>query len=337
MVIWLRNPQAEGTDLGVGVEGDVLRHERVAAIVEIDAAYAEMRRQCDEALDAARAEARMLLDEARARADELVERAMREFAQAAERGYDDGLRRGLTDWHERAAAAHAEACRLAPGQHDRLAGLVTLAVEQIVASVEPEALFARAAATVERIVADGSPVHLRVHPSDLAAASAAFDEAAAAWREAGRSVRLCVAADATLAPGACVAETDLGAIDASLSLHLAAMRDALARAVRSVTEGPSRDAPDARPGDDAQAVDVQTGFAGNDEGPIGEYAVGAGEGLADPDARADDGDDGDIGDIGDIGDEEGWQDDVAALQTAGDLRDEGWTDAAYANADAMSI
>jgi len=333
MVIWLRNPQAEGTDLGVGVEGDVLRHERLAAIVEIDAAYAEMRRQCDEALDAARAQARMLLDDARARADELVERAMREFAQAAERGYDDGLRRGLTDWHERAAAAHAEACRLAPGQQDRLAGLVTLAVEQIVASVDPKALFARAAATVERIVADGSPVHLRVHPSDLAAASAAFDEAAAGWREAGRSVRLCVAADATLAPGACAAETDLGVIDASLSLHLAAMRAALARAVRSVAEDPWRDAPNTRPGDDAQAVDAQAGFAGNAEVPIGEYAVGAGEDLADPDARANDGGDGG----GNIGDEEGWQDDAAAVQTAGDLRDEGWTDAAYADADAMSI
>ncbi|PHP86848.1 HrpE/YscL family type III secretion apparatus protein [Burkholderia sp. AU18528] len=329
MVIWLRNPQAEGTDLGVGVEGDVLRHERLAAIVEIDAAYAEMRRQCDEALDAARAQARVLLDEARARAEELAERAVREFAQAAERGYDDGLRRGLTDWHERAAAAHAEACRLAPGQQDRLAELVALAVEQIVASADPKALFARAAATVERIVADGSPVHLRVHPSDLAAASAAFDEAAAAWREAGRAVRLRVAADATLAPGACVAETDLGAIDASLSLHLAAMRDALARAVRSVAEEPSREAPSARPGDDAQAVDAQAGFAGED--------------LADPDARADDGGDGGEGGEGgeggdgNLGDEEGWQDDAAALQTAGDLHDEGWTDAAHADADAMSI
>ncbi|KAB0641872.1 type III secretion system stator protein SctL [Burkholderia latens] len=331
MVIWLRNSHAEGTTLGVGVEGDVLRHERLAAIVELDAAYAEMRRQCDEALDAARAQARMLLDEARARADELVERAMREFAQAAERGYDDGLRRGLTDWHARAAVAHAEACRLAPGQQERLAELVTLAVEQIVASVDPKALFARAAATVERIVADGSPVHLRVHPSDLAAASAAFDEAAAAWRDAGRSVRLRVAADATLAPGACVAETDLGAIDASLSLHLAAMRGALARAVRSVAEEPSGDAPNARPGDRAQPVDAQAGFGDNAEVPIGEYAAGAGEDLADPDARADDGGD------GSIGDEAGWQDDAAALQAAGALRDEGWADGAHADADAMSI
>ncbi|KVV42287.1 serine kinase [Burkholderia territorii] len=331
MVIWLRNPQAEGTDLGVGVEGDILRHERLAALVELDAAYAEMRRQCDEALDAARTQARMLLDEARARADELVERAMREFAQAAERGYDDGLRRGLTDWHERAAAAHAEACRLAPGQQDRLAELVTLAVEQIVASVDPKALFARAAATVERIVADGSPVHLRVHPSDLAAASSAFDEAAATWREAGRAVRLCVTADATLAPGACVAETDLGAIDASLSLHLAAMRGALARAVRSVAEHPWREAPNGPPGGDAHAVGAKIGLTGYAEVPTGEYAAGAGEDPADPDARMSDGGD------GNIGDEEGWQDDAAAPQAAGDPRDEGWADAAYADAGAMSI
>ncbi|HHY6930226.1 type III secretion system stator protein SctL [Burkholderia ambifaria] len=335
MVIWLRNPQAEGTGLGVGVEGDVLRHADLAAIVEIDAAYAEMHRQCDEALDAARARARMLLDDAQARADDLVERAMREFAQAAERGYDDGLRRGLADWHERAAAAHAEACRIEPGQQNRLAELVTLAVEQIVASTDPKALFARAAATVERIVADGSPIHLRVHPSDLAAASAAFEEAALAWREAGRAVRLRAVADAALAPGACLAETDLGAIDASLSLHLAAMRGALARAVRSVAPAPGCDAPDAQPEDEAEVSDERdfgalAEVAAHAGTLTGEHAIGAGEGRDEADERAGD----DAGGI--IGIEEGWQD-GGAMQTAADLPADGSADVAHEDADAMSV
>ena len=56
------------------------------------------------------------------------------------------------------------------------------------------------------------------------------------WRDAGRAVRLQVRADAALAPGACVCETDLGAVDASLSLQLAAMRGALTRAVQSVPD-----------------------------------------------------------------------------------------------------
>ncbi|MEJ0003132.1 MAG: FliH/SctL family protein [Pararobbsia sp.] len=142
----------------------------------------------------------------------------------------------LSEWQERALHAHAHAQTLGRQRRDRLAELVALAAEQIVATSDPAALFARAAKAIEHIVADSSPVHLRVHPADLAAARSAFDEAALGWRETGRAVRLLVNADATLEPGACVIETDLGALDASLSLQLAAMREAVARAVRSVPE-----------------------------------------------------------------------------------------------------
>ncbi|PMS22558.1 HrpE/YscL family type III secretion apparatus protein [Trinickia dabaoshanensis] len=242
MVIWLRNPQAEGTGLGVGIGDGVLRREGLATIVELDHGYAEMQRQCEAALAAARAGADALLEQARAQAGALVARAEDDYANAERRGYEAGLQRGLADWHARAAQVHADASTLERKARDRLAELVALAVEQIVASADPKALFARAAATVEQIVADGSPVHLRVHPADAAAAGEAFRAIASSWREAGRAVRLQVTADATLAPGACLAETDLGTLDASLSLHLAAMRDALARAVRSLAETDSADA-----------------------------------------------------------------------------------------------
>jgi type III secretion protein L len=289
MVIWLRNAQAEGAGAGpgpgVGIDGDVLRSEQLATIVDIDGAYAEMRRQCEEALAAARAQAQGIVDGAQAHAGELLTRAEQQYMSAAERGYDDGFEQGLTDWHQRAVEAHADAGKLKRVQHDRLAELVALAVEEIVATEDPKALFARAAATVERIVADGSPIQLRVHPSDVAAANAAFQEAAAGWRDAGRSVRLHVSADAALEPGACVAETDLGAVDASLSLHLAAMRGALERAVQSVAIDCVTDSGDeatrpergdehdyredrAEDGADGSGVDVIKNDAGNgaDEG-----------------------------------------------------------------------
>jgi type III secretion protein L len=237
MMIWLRNPQAEGSQAGygVGVDGDVLRGEHFSTLVDIDMGYDAMRKQCDGALDAARAEARSIMDDARSRADELLARAQEDYERAERRGYDDGVKQGLTDWHERALSTQADAQTLASRQRDRLAELVALAVEQIVASEDRRALFRRAAAAIEQIVADGSPVHVRVHPSDLLAATTAFEEVARDWRDAARAVRLQVHPDAALAQGACVCETDLGAVDASLSLQLEAMRAALARAVRSVS------------------------------------------------------------------------------------------------------
>lgn len=236
MVIWLRNPQAEGAaaGLGAGVDGDVLRAGDFARLVEIDAGYAEMREQCEAALQAAHDEAQSMLDAARAQAEALLADAQDQYASAASRGYEDGFSQGLADWHEHAMRTHADAQTLGATQRDRLAGLVALAVEQVVAAEDPKALFVRAASTVEAIVADGSPVHVCVHPSDLDAASAAFEEVALRWRDAGRAVRLVVRADAALDEGACVCETDLGAVDVSLPIQLGAMRAALARAVQSV-------------------------------------------------------------------------------------------------------
>ncbi|HEV3104158.1 MAG TPA: type III secretion system stator protein SctL, partial [Trinickia sp.] len=234
MVIWLRNSQAEGAEAGygVGIEGDVLRGEDLKRLVDIDAGYDEMRKECEAALAAAHDRAQAIVDEAQAQAEALLARAQADYDRGAQLGYDDGITKALTDWHER-VSRQADAGTLGRRRRDRLAELVALAAEEIIASADPAALFARAAATVERIVADGSPVEVCVHPTDVAAATEAFTEVALGWREAGRAVRLNVRADAALAPGACVCETDLGAVDASLSLQLEAMRGALARAVQS--------------------------------------------------------------------------------------------------------
>ncbi|TKC86936.1 HrpE/YscL family type III secretion apparatus protein [Trinickia terrae] len=292
MVIWLRNPQAEGPEagLGVGIAGDVLRGEDLATLVEIDAGYVEIRRQCDAALEAARDEAKAIVEAAWAQADALLAQARETYESAAERGYDDGFAQGLTDWHERAMQAHVDAQTLGRRRRDRLAELVALAAEQIVATADPAALFACAAKTVEQIVADGSPLQLSVHPSDLGAARAAFGEAARGWREAGRAVRLLVSADATLEPGACLIETDLGALDASLSHQLTAMRGALARAVSSVPEEDF--AGDGLAGDEP-AGDAEAAYASGRDEPAyaesGEDAYAGEDATQEPAAYADDG------------------------------------------------
>jgi type III secretion protein L len=238
MVIWLRNARAESSaaEYGVGVADDVIRGEHLAVLLDIDAGYRSMQEQCAAALEAALKQANTLIEEAQAQADALSERAQDEYAGAAQRGYDAGRQQALTDWHERSIRENELGRTIASRNRERLTELVALAVEQIIGETDPQALFARAAMTVERLVADGSPVHVLVHPTDLAAATAAFNEAALGWREAGLAVRLQVRADATLAPGACVCDTDLGAVDASLPLQLAAMRDALSRAMQSVTD-----------------------------------------------------------------------------------------------------
>ncbi len=242
MVIWLRNPSVEGAagENGIGVAGDVVRGAHLASIVDIEAGFDEMRRRCDDALDAARAEAQTI-----------VAAAAEEYAKAGARGYEDGLRQGLTDWHAYSAQTSTGISALQTGLRERIAGLVVMAVEQIVATSGPAALFAQALATVDRIVADGSLVKVYVHPDDLAAASAGFAQAVDLWREGGRAVRLQVTGEASLAPGSCICETDIGAVNASLSLHMEAIRAAVVRAVQAApwTDGDPPAGPEAVPED----------------------------------------------------------------------------------------
>lgn len=236
MVIWLRNPNAHGESLGqgVGINDDIVRAEDLATLVELDAAYADLSRRSEAMLADARAQAQAILDAAEAQADERMAQAQEIYNGAAQQGYEAGHEQALADWHERSLRMLAEGPSIGERQRDRLAQLVALGVEQIVATADPAALFRQAAQTIDRIVADGSPVKVSVHPDDYTTATAAFDAVAREWRETGRSVSVQVSTDARHERGTCVCETDLGAVDASLPQQLAAIRAALSRAIESM-------------------------------------------------------------------------------------------------------
>lgn len=236
MLIWLRHSKGadEGAQAGVGVRDDVLRGEDLATLVELDAAYHALNERCAALLDEARAQADAVLAAAQAEASDLIDQAQMFYASAYQTGYEGGWQEALTAWHERSLQMQTGMPSIGQRQRERLAQLVALAVEQIVFSADPVMLFRQAATHVEGIIADGSPLKVRVHPDDLASAAAAFDDISRIWRDAGRSVRLQVSGDAQLDRGACVCEADLGAIDASLPQQLEAINAALARAVQSL-------------------------------------------------------------------------------------------------------
>ncbi|WP_412025852.1 type III secretion system stator protein SctL [Burkholderia cepacia] len=248
MVIWLRNTQDEGVGehalQAIGVDGDIVRREAFAQLVDLDDGHAMLRDRRRDVLATARDEAERIVAAAHAEADEIRARAQDEFATGQRRGYDAGRQDALAHWYRETAEWLARRRDLQMSMRQRMADIVVLAVERIVSSERPEALFARAADSVDRIVDANCHLRVRVHPGQRELAAAAFERAAAGWHERGRPVPITVIADRSLAPGACVCETDIGLIDASLSAQIDAVRLAVTRALQRTDDAGTR-APEA--------------------------------------------------------------------------------------------
>ena len=192
--------------------------------MEIDAAYAQLAADRDSTLAAARDEAAAIVAAARAEAGTIREAARSEYEQAATSGYRDGEERALADWVERLAQAGAEQRKAQLKMRERIASIVTVAVEQIVQVQQADQLFERALSAVDRIVEGATWLRVAVSPVDYDKACVAFERLGARWRDLGRPFPLSVIADKRLAAGSCLCESDFGAIDASLATQMRAMR-----------------------------------------------------------------------------------------------------------------
>jgi type III secretion protein L len=238
MIIWLRQPNTErttaGANTGVGVASDIVPRESLAALTQLDAGYLALQRQHAEVLSQAARDADAMLAAARADADALRADARREYDTAQQRGYDAGCRDALSQWYARTAQLLDERYELQMSLRQRVADLVVSAVEKIVINEQPAALFARASDVVERIIEGSRTLQIRVHPDERDAAVEEFSRAAAQWRERGQLVQLTIQADRTLEPGACVCDTDIGSVDASLKVQIEAVRMAVDAALRRV-------------------------------------------------------------------------------------------------------
>ncbi|AEK64158.1 type III secretion system stator protein SctL [Collimonas fungivorans] len=229
MAIWLSSEQAS-----VGPDVDVIRSAELANVIALDQAYGALEQRYAGLLAEAEATAQAIVAAAQQRADTLETAAQRRFDNSARLGYAAGRRRGLEEVHalmlRQAASQHQLLC----AARERIVQIVTGAVERVLGAADPKALFTQVAGTVDRLLADSSFLTVQVAPQDLDAARAAFGTACSAnqW-----GVNPQVAGRVDLAPGSCLCEWDYGVIDGSLSLHL----DALRRAVAGlVAEPPSQ-------------------------------------------------------------------------------------------------
>lgn len=240
MVIWLSNKNAGAAhpvQSGSGARADVISADEFGTLVTLEEGFSALDIEREAMLQSAREEAARLVEEAEIHAAQIIREAQQEFDTAAEIGYREGSERAIADWMERVAETGDAQAQLQQRMRERLAGVVTAAVEQIVRVEQRDSLFERALSTVDRIVDGATYLQVAVHPTDHDHAKLTFDRLAARWRDLGQAFPLSVVADTRLEPGSCVCESDFGTVDASLDTQLRGMRSAVSRALkRSVLE-----------------------------------------------------------------------------------------------------
>jgi type III secretion protein L len=212
-----------------GIEHGIVRAHEVQALLSLDDSRERLAALGEQALAQARAEAEALLADGRQRAAQMIADAQAQIEAARQQGYEDGQREAVQRWQSARIDAAQDKLKALRATHERLAEIVTTAVERIVHTEDRAALYQRALKNVQALTRGASALVLRVSPADHEQARAGLG-GLAGQGEAGLAVELKV--DPGLKPGSCIFESDLGVLDASLQVQLEGLRGAMERAVR---------------------------------------------------------------------------------------------------------
>ncbi len=234
MVIWLH-----GSSVPTGLVGGVLRAAQVESLRSLEDVRIELTQQqtdilnaahhqAEEMLSQAQEQAQAMLDDAQAQAQAMLDEMAAHVEQAKREGYEEGRRRNSIEWAERQTRQTQSRGQALQNMHEKLAAIVTSAVERIVHTEPRDALYQRALRSVQTLTRGASQLTLRVGPADYEAAAKAVSDIKGL---AANGVQLEVAVDPALKNGSCIFESELGILDASLETQLEGLRNAMGRAV----------------------------------------------------------------------------------------------------------
>lgn len=224
MVIWLN-----GAVCSAGVEDGILPAAQVANLGELDALRRSLDEQREAIVQGARDQAQALLTLAKQQVEQMLHSARAEAQRALEQGYEEGRRKAVLEWHDQQAGQAIDKAEALRRMHEKLAAIVTAAVERIVHTEERGALYQRALRSVQGLTRGASSLALRVNAVDFEHARAALGSLQSLGVH-GLSVDVSV--DPALKPGSCIFESEAGILDASLQTQLDGLRAAMDRAVR---------------------------------------------------------------------------------------------------------
>lgn len=175
-------------------------------------------------------EAHDILRRAEEQAEALLIQARADHQREKERGYAEGLEAGKQDMAERIMSAALRSVDSLAALEEDMVNVVIQALRKIIGEMDERERLVGIVRTALAMVRNEKKVTLRVAPAQVDTANSALAELLAA--HPGISI-LEVAADPRLQTDACILESDMGVVDASLDGQIEAIRKALLKRIRA--------------------------------------------------------------------------------------------------------
>ncbi len=176
-------------------------------------------------------EAQTLLDAARERAAEMDREAQAAYERRREEGYRDGQEEGRLEHAEKVLETVLSSVEYIEGIESTLVRVVSEAIRKVIGEVDENERIVRIVRNALTTVRNQQRVLIRVAPAD----EKPVREALAAMLTAvpGSTSFVDVVGDARLERGACLLESELGVVDASLETQLKALENAFRAKIAS--------------------------------------------------------------------------------------------------------
>ncbi|AMG37243.1 MULTISPECIES: HrpE/YscL family type III secretion apparatus protein [Achromobacter] len=179
---------------------------------------------------AAWADAEQLLAQARARADEIIGGAQAAFEAERQRGYEEGREAALLDQAEKMIETVGRTVEYFAGVENEMVELVMSAVRKVVDGFDDREKVMVVVRNALAVVRNQKQMTLRLNPAEVDTVREQINDLLAAYPGVGY---LDILADGRLARGACILESEIGMVEASLEGQIQALRQAFQRTLGS--------------------------------------------------------------------------------------------------------
>jgi len=179
---------------------------------------------------AALADARAMLESAREQADALLAGAQQAFDAERQRGYDDGHAEALMNQAEKMIETVGRTVEYFAGIENEMVELVMSALRKIIDGFDDREKIMTVVRNALAVVRNQKQMTLRLHPGEVETVREQVNELLAAYPGVGY---LDIMADARLERGACILESEIGIVEASLDGQLRALHGAFTRMLGS--------------------------------------------------------------------------------------------------------